>query len=106
MPTFDSVQVPAVLELRSDRLSVSFFVRGVAISRLVVDFEDDVFELFSRELQIVVGDEAIQRASEVMTLRQGDLIFIDRTIASRPLQREEVLSVTIDNEELLYCKVK
>jgi hypothetical protein len=41
-----------------------------------------------------------------MTLRQGDLIFIDRAIASRPLQREEVLSVTVDNEELLYCKVK
>lgn len=51
-------------------------------------------------------DEAIHRASEVMTLRQGDLIFIDRAIASRPLQREEVLSVTVDNEELLYCKVK
>ena len=51
-------------------------------------------------------DDAIHRASEVMTLRQGDLIFIDRSIASRPLQREEVLSVTVDNEELLYCKVK
>jgi 2-keto-4-pentenoate hydratase/2-oxohepta-3-ene-1,7-dioic acid hydratase in catechol pathway len=55
---------------------------------------------------IISPDEAIHRASEVMTLRQGDLIFIDRSIASRPLQREEVLSVTVDNEELLYCKVK
>ena len=55
---------------------------------------------------IISFDEAIHRASEVMTLRQGDLIFIDRAIASRPLLREEVLSVSIDNEELLYCKVK
>lgn len=55
---------------------------------------------------IISFDEAIHRASEVMTLRQGDLIFIDRAIPSRPLQREEVLSVSIDNEELLYCKVK
>ena len=55
---------------------------------------------------IISFDEAIHRASEVMTLRQGDLIFIDRAIPSRPLLREEVLSVSIDNEELLYCKVK
>ena len=51
-------------------------------------------------------DEAIHRASEVMTLRQGDLIFVDRAIPSRPLIREEVISESIDNEELLYCKVK
>ena len=51
-------------------------------------------------------DKVIAKISKHYTLRQGDLIFIDRSIASRPLQREEVLSVTVDNEELLYCKVK
>lgn len=55
---------------------------------------------------ILSFDEAIHRASEVMTLRQGDLIFIDRAIPSRPLVHEEVISESIDNEELLYCKVK
>lgn len=55
---------------------------------------------------IISFDEAIHRASEVMTLRQGDLIFIDRTIPARALQPEEVICECVDNEELLYCKVK
>ena len=55
---------------------------------------------------IISFDEAIHRASEVMTIRQGDLIFIDRKIPSRALQHEEIIIESIDNEELLYCKVK
>ena len=55
---------------------------------------------------IISFDEAIHRASEVMTIRQGDIIFIDRKIPSRALQHEEVIIESIDNEELLYCKVK
>lgn len=55
---------------------------------------------------ILSFDEAIHRASEVMTLRQGDMIFIDRQIAERTLVRDEVITVHNGNEELLYCKIK
>ena len=50
--------------------------------------------------------EAVHRASEVMTIRQGDLIFIDYNVTPRPLIREEVITEHIDNQEVLYCKIK
>ena len=51
-------------------------------------------------------DEAIARASEVMTIRQGDMIYIDCKADARNLVREEVICVQKDNNELLYCKIK
>ena len=41
-----------------------------------------------------------------MTIRQGDLIFIERAVAARDLIREEVLREEIGGEEVLYCKIK
>ena len=41
-----------------------------------------------------------------MTLRQGDLIFIDREEEERPLVKEEVITYELNNNELLYCKIK
>ena len=55
---------------------------------------------------IISYEDAIQRASEVMTLRQGDLIFIDCEVEARPLEKEEVLTYKLNNNELLYCKIK
>ncbi len=55
---------------------------------------------------VVNMDEAIAQASQVMTLRQGDLIVIDRMVESRPLVSEEVVEVHENNKELLYCKIK
>lgn len=55
---------------------------------------------------ILSFDEAIHRASEVMTLRQGDMIFIDRQVADRPLVTEEVITILDGDKELLYCKIK
>ena len=55
---------------------------------------------------VIEIDEAIQRISEIMTIRQGDMIFIDRRIPSRALVPEEVLSYEINGEEVLYCKIK
>lgn len=51
-------------------------------------------------------EEAIARASKVMTIRQGDLIYIQVNRAPRPVQKEEVIRVEIDGEEKLYCKIK
>lgn len=50
--------------------------------------------------------EAIHEASRVMTLRQGDYIYIDLAVPSRPIVREEVITQYFDTQELLYCKIK
>ena len=55
---------------------------------------------------IMSFDEAIHRVSAIMTIRQGDLIFVDCNVASRPLVKEEVIVVNTDEQELLYCKIK
>lgn len=55
---------------------------------------------------IISMDEAIEQASKVMTIRQGDMIVIDRDIASRRLDKEEVIQILDNEEELLFCKIK
>ena len=61
----------------------------------------------------VIGDrllmspeEAIEQASKVMTIRQGDLIYIQKRCAPRPVQKEEVIRIETEGEEQLYCKIK
>ena len=51
-------------------------------------------------------EEAIARASKVMTIRQGDLIYIQKKQAPRTVSKEEIIRVEIDGEEKLYCKIK
>ena len=51
-------------------------------------------------------EEAITAASKVMTIRQGDLIYIQRAQAPTPVKKEEVIRVEIDGEDKLYCKIK
>ena len=46
-------------------------------------------------------NDAIARASEKVTLRNGDLIFVDREEEALPIQREQVIE-----ESHLYCKIK
>ena len=58
------------------------------------------------ESYLLTPEEAIAEASKVMTIRQGDLIYIQKRCAPRPVQREEVLRVEIDGAEKLYCKIK
>ena len=56
---------------------------------------------------LVIGiSEAVEKASSIMTIRQGDLIVIDKAIASRKLEAEELLCVEHDGKEILYCKIK
>ena len=62
-------------------------------------------ELLNDEL-VLSPEEAIERASRTMTIRQGDLIYIQRRQAPRPVQREEVIRLEIDGQEKLYCKIK
>ena len=51
-------------------------------------------------------EEAVAEASKVMTIRQGDLIYIQQKRAPRLVQKEEIIRVEIDGEEKLYCKIK
>ena len=55
---------------------------------------------------VLTPEEAIAKASQVMTIRQGDLIYIQAKQAPRRVQREEVICRQIDGEERLYCKIK
>lgn len=45
--------------------------------------------------------EAIARASEAMTLRMGDMVYVDSDVEAIPLKAEDVIE-----DGSLYCKVK
>ena len=62
-------------------------------------------ELLNDEL-IISPEEAIAQASKVMTIRQGDLIYIQAKQAPRRVEKEEIIRVEINGEEKLYCKIK
>ena len=55
---------------------------------------------------VLSPEEAIAEASKTMTIRQGDLIYIQKKQAPQTVQKEEVIRVEIDGEEKLYCKIK
>lgn len=55
---------------------------------------------------LLTPEEAIAQASKVMTIRQGDLIYIQKKQAPRMVSKEEIIRVEIDGEEKLYCKIK
>lgn len=55
---------------------------------------------------VLSPEEAIAEASRVMTIRQGDLIYIQAKQAPRPVQKEEIIRTEINGEEKLYCKIK
>ena len=55
---------------------------------------------------LVSPEEAISQASRLMTIRQGDLIYIQANRPPRMVQKEEIIRVEIEGEEKLYCKIK
>lgn len=55
---------------------------------------------------VLSPEEAIEKASKVMTIRQGDLIYIQAMQAPKPVQKEDILRIEIEGEEKLYCKIK
>ena len=55
---------------------------------------------------VLSPEEAIVEASKVMTIRQGDLIYIQAKQAPKPVQKEDILRIEIEGEEKLYCKIK
>ena len=63
---------------------------------------------FSHQLSdyVLTPEEAVAEASKVMTIRQGDLIYIQTKQAPRLVHKEEIIRVVINDEEKLYCKIK
>ena len=55
---------------------------------------------------VLTPQEAIVEASKVMTIRQGDLIYIQAMQAPQPVQKEDIITVEVNGEEKLYCKIK
>ena len=51
-------------------------------------------------------EEAISEVSKVMTIRQGDLIYIQAKQAPRKVEKEEIIRKEVDGRERLYCKIK
>jgi len=50
-------------------------------------------------------DKAVARVSELLTIRQGDLIYVTAQ-QSEQLQAEDILWCEINDKEQLYCKIK
>ena len=65
----------------------------------------DKATLNESELVIAIG-EAIHRASRTMTIRQGDLIFIEKKTERKVAVRDEVIRRQREEKEILYCKIK
>ena len=63
-------------------------------------------ECLDEQNMLMSFEEAIQRVSEIMTIRQGDMIFIDCIANPRKLLQDEVICVEKEKVELLYCKIK
>ncbi len=97
---------PALNICAADFVEKGDAVRGWAFDYSLVLGQFVAVSEFTDYSPIISFDEAIYRISQVMTIRQGDLIFVDCTTTSRVLEREEVISVKKDNNELLYCKIK
>ena len=55
---------------------------------------------------LMTPEEAIAEASRWMTIRQGDLIYIQAKQEPRRVEKEEIIRVEIDGQEKLYCKIK
>ena len=81
------------------------FDYSLAIGEWISNDEMSATKLLNDEL-IISPEEAISEASKVMTIRQGDLVYIQAKQAPKPVQKEEVIRVEIDGEEKLYCKIK
>ena len=81
------------------------FDYSLAIGEWINNDEMSTTELLNDEL-IISPEEAIARASKLMTIRQGDLIYIQKADAPRKVEKEDIIRIEINGEEKLYCKIK
>ncbi len=57
------------------------------------------------EMQALL-DQAVARVSELLTIRQGDLIYVAMNTKPWQLQQDDILRCVNNEQEQLYCKIK
>ena len=82
--------------------------RRSAVSSWCLERNGEPAELaeWSQEGLDEVFAEAVVRASAMMTIRQGDLIYVARRQEPWRLQAEDILHCTNEGKETLFCKIK
>ena len=65
--------------------------------------QSDMLPIIEQALPI---DDAIAQISRVMTLRMGDLLYIDLPEEAQPVHREDIISHYHNEHPLLYCRIK
>ena len=81
------------------------FDYSLAIGEWISNDEMSATKLLNDEL-IISPEEAIAQASKVMTIRQGDLIYIHKRQEPVPVHKEDVITGMLNGEEKLHCKIK
>ena len=82
------------------------FDYSLAIGEWMENDEMSRAQALNDGMMLLSPEEAIAAASKVMTIRQGDLIYIQAQQAPRLVQKEEIIRVAVNGEEKLYCKIK
>ena len=59
-----------------------------------------------KDLYLITPEEAIVQASRQMTIRQGDLIYIQKKDALELAHKEDIYQAEINGTDVLYCKIK
>ena len=77
------------------------FDYSLAIGEWITDNEQ-----WTMDDLVLSPEEAVSEASKVMTIRQGDLIYIQRKHAPQPVHKEQIIRMETDGKETLYCKIK
>lgn len=102
---YDAV-APGLNMQAADMVAQGLWTEGWAFDYSLVVGQFVSPEWLGEHSLLITADEAIERVSKVMTIRQGDMIYIDCQADARRLVPEEEISVQKENNELLYCKIK
>lgn len=102
-PGLDIIAHDLVTKARTERRSWTeavAFDYSLPLGEWVVDENENVNNL------CITPAEAIERASRVMTIRQGDLIYIDQTDEAITLTTDLIINGPQGMEDKLHCKIK
>ena len=81
------------------------FDYSLAVGEWMEITDEGVNELMN-ESYLLSPEEAVAQASKVMTIRQGDLIYIQAGQTPRPVHKEDIIRKEMNGEDKLYCKIK
>lgn len=99
----------ALDKLRQAQATGSSWTPAIAFdySLAIGEWEEAQFdEVLCTQEWVMSPEEAIAEASRWMTIRQGDLIYIQAKQAPHIVEKEEIIRLAIHGEEKLYCKIK